>query len=307
MNINVVVAELATANHGLVCRRLMRERGLSGASIDRWLASSSAEVIVPGIYRAFRTSDGLQPIAAAVMALRAGVADLHTAALLHGFPLGHRGLPQVVVPHGGTNRSGLASVRQTRDLTELDIDLVSGIRALTLARVTCELVLVLSRPAAARLVTRAISSGKVTESQIVACDLAMARRGRPGVKRRREVLDPLLVGVDIELTVLERTFLQSYQRTGLPHLEAQFAPPWFDGMSGVVDFARPLERLIIEVDGRAWHTSVDARLEDARRDRRAQRHGWTVCRFGWDEVVHRWSEVEGHLRHLIDVDQPRPA
>lgn len=307
MNINATVAEVAMVNHGLVCRRLLRERGLSGASIDRWLANSSAEVIVPGVYRIFTAADGRQPIAAAVMTLRVGVADLHTAASLHGFPLGYRGLPQVVVPHGGTNRSGLASVRQTRDLNELDVRRVDNIPSLTLARTICELAAVLSPQAAARFVTQAIGSGKVAESEVVACDLSMARQGRPGVKQRRQVLDPLLVGGDVDLTVLERTFLERYVRCQLPTLEVQFAPPWFDGVRGVVDFARPSERIIIEVDGRAWHSSVDARLEDARRDRRAQRHGWIVYRFGWDEVVHRWSEVEAHLRHVIAAEGSTPA
>lgn len=241
------------------------------------------------------------------MTLRAGVAGLHTAASLDGFRLGYRGLPQVVVPHGGTNRSGLASVRQTRDLNALDVRTVENIPALTLARTVCELAAVLSPKAAERFVTEAIGSGKVAESEVVACDLSMARRGRPGVKKRREVLDPLLLGSDIDLTVLERTFLGRYQASGLPAVESQFTPPWFDGVRGVVDFARPSEQVIIEVDGRAWHSSVAARAEDASRDRRAQRHGWTVYRFGWDEVVHRWIEVESHLRHVLAVEGSTPA
>ena len=295
------------ANHGVVCRRLLRERGLSGASIDRWFANSSAEAIVPGVYRIFSTTDGWQPIAAAVMTLRAGVADLHTAASLHGFRLGYRGLPQVVVPHGGTNRSGLAAVRQTRNLNDVDVGRVENIPSLTLARTVCELAAVLSPQAAARFVTQAIGSGKVAESEVVACDLSMARQGRPGVKARRLVLDPLLIGSDIDLTVLERTFLERYRASGLPTLAIQFAPPWFDGVRGVVDFARPSARVIVEVDGRAWHSSVDARSEDARRDRRAQRHGWAVYRFGWDEVVHRWIEVEAHLRHVLATEDSAPA
>ncbi len=175
---------------------------------------------------------------------------------------------------------------------------------MTLARTVCELTPMLSSPAAERLVTRALSSNGLSESELIACDMSMARRGRPGVRVRRERLAPLLTGSAVELSVLEREFLRRYSVCGLPPLVSQYRPPWSDGVTGVVDFALVEHRLILELDGRAWHDSVDARVEDARRDRRAERHGWRVLRFGWDEVVHRWGEVADYLRFVVGTVEP---
>lgn len=308
MEIHAFVASLALEHHGIVTRRMLRNAGVSTRAIDRWVASARFEVVVPGVYRVFDADPELQRISLAVLSVKNGAADLETAAELHGIPVHHTGLPRVVVPHGGTNRSGLARVRQTRALPVVDVCAAQNIRCLTLARTVCELIPRLSAPAAERLTTRALSSGGLSESELTACDQSMARQGRPGVQKRRDRLAPLLVGATADLSFLERMFLTRYQASGLPPLEVQFRPPWFDGVQGVVDFALPEQRLIVEVDGRAWHDSVDARLNDARRDRRAERHGWRVVRFGWDEVSHRWSEVVGHLGFVVDsADPPRSA
>ena len=304
MNVHVVAAEIATAQHGLVSRRQLSSAGLAGNTIDRFVGQSAVEVVIPGVYRLFDGDPELQQICAAVLSLDRSAADLETAASLHGVPVRHSGLPRLVVRHGHTNRTGLAVVRQTRHLPRIDLCVVEGISALTLARTVCELVPRLSPPAAERLATTAMSSGGLSESELVACEVSMARRGRPGVTKRRERLAPLLTGTDVDLSFLERSFLRRYREAGLPPLETQARPPWFDGVRGVVDFAVVSSPVIIEVDGRSWHDSVDARINDVRRDRRAERHGWRVIRISWDEVMHRWSELEIYLRHVLGFAHP---
>lgn len=304
MHVHTLAAEIAMRHHGIISRRLLREAGVPGNTIDRWMQEGSVDVIVPGVYRLFDGDDELQRVTVAVLALRHSAADLETAAWLHGLRVEHSGLPRLVVPHGRTNRSGLAYVRQTQHLPEVDLCEARGVRSLTLARTVCELTPLLSNPAAERLVTRALSGAGLSESELIACDMSMARRGRPGVRLRRERLAPLLTGAAVELSVLEREFFRRYASSGLPSVAPQYRPPWSDGVTGVVDFALVEHRLIVELDGRAWHDSVDARTEDARRDRRAERHGWRVLRFGWDEVVHRWGEVADYLSFVVRGVEP---
>ncbi len=292
---------VAMANHGLVTRALLRDAGMSNQRIDRWMRSSILRPIGPGIYRLFETAGDRWTVAAAVLSVSGSAADLHTAAQLHGLsiPL-PPGLPQIVVPRSGTNRSALAQVRQSGHLPKVDICSVDGIRTLTIARTVCELVPMVGPGVSERLITSALSHTVLTESELQACDMSLARRGRRGVQHRRSRLGLLLTGEDADLSALERRFLINYQAAGLPSITSQFRPPWFDGLKGVVDFGLEGWRVIIEVDGRAWHSSIAAREQDARRDRRAVRHGWRVLRFTWDEVVHRWTEVETHLRFVLD-------
>ncbi len=89
MQVHAKVAEIATRHHGVVSRRLLREAGLSGNTIDRWLRAGSVEVVVPGIYRLFSGDDELQRVTVAVLALRHSAADLETAAWLHGLRVEH--------------------------------------------------------------------------------------------------------------------------------------------------------------------------------------------------------------------------
>lgn len=301
MNSRIDAVSVAMSNHGLVTRSLLRNAGMTDQRIDRWMRASRLRPVGRGVYRLFDVPGDRWRIAAAVLSVRGSAADLHTAAELHGRSVPRpRGLPQIVVPRSGTNRSGIADIRQSGHLPAVDVCVVDGIRSLTLARTVCELVPVVGPASAGRLITSALSHPGLTESELQACDMSLARRGRPGVQLRRSRLGLYLTGEDTDLTVLERQFLLSYHRAGLPAIKAQFRPPWFDGVRGIADFGLDGWRVIIEVDGRAWHSSIAARDEDAKRDRRAVRHGWRVLRFSWDEVVHRWAEVESHLRFVLD-------
>lgn len=301
MKSEIEAVSVAMANHGLVTRALLRQNGMTDQRIDRWMRSGQLRPIGSGVYRLFETPGDRWEIAAAVLSIAGSAADLHTAAKLHSLSMPQpMSLPLIVVPRSGTNRSGLAEVRQSGHLPNEDICVVDGIRSLTIARTVCELVPLVGPGVSERLITSALSHTELTESELQACDMSLARRGRPGVQHRRSRLGLFLTGEDTDLTVLERRFLLNYQSTDLPGVEAQFRPPWFDGVKGVVDFGIEGWRVIIEVDGRAWHSSIAARDEDARRDRRAARHGWQVLRFSWDEVVHRWAEVESHLRFVLD-------
>ncbi len=294
------VAAVAAAHHGVVSRQLLRDAGLTNQRIDRWLRSARIRTIGPGVYRVFESEGDMWLISAAVLSIKESAADMHTAASIHGLSIPRPGLPQIVVRRSGTNRSGLARVRQTGHLPTVDICVASGVRSLTVARTVCELVPIMSAGASERLVTRALSQTSLTESELMACDASLARRGRPGVQSRRQRLAPLLTGESVDLSALERLFLLKYQTTMFPLLAVQFRPPWFEGTDGIVDFRIEGYRILIELDGRAWHSSVDARIADVRRDRRADRHGWRVVRFSWDEVVHRWGEVIDHLEFVLN-------
>ncbi|MDH3300839.1 MAG: DUF559 domain-containing protein [Acidimicrobiia bacterium] len=66
-----------------------------------------------------------------------------------------------------------------------------------------------------------------------------------------------------------------------------------------VDFADPVACVVLEVDGRSWHSTSQAIGDDRRRDRAAAGHGWVVVRVVADEVALRPSSVIDEIRAVL--------
>ena len=58
-----------------------------------------------------------------------------------------------------------------------------------------------------------------------------------------------------------------------------------------VDFCWPVQRLVVEADGFAFHSDRDAYRRDRRRMNQLESLGWRVLRFSWEDVVDRPSYV----------------
>ena len=52
------------------------------------------------------------------------------------------------------------------------------------------------------------------------------------------------------------------------------------------------ERLVVQVDGYAHHSSAAQRARDLEHDAELRLRGYTVLRFGYAQVVHDWPSVE---------------
>ncbi len=69
--------------------------------------------------------------------------------------------------------------------------------------------------------------------------------------------------------------------------------------NGRVDMAYESHRLVIEADGRRWHATSAAFLEDRERDNKAQLAGWRVLRFSWWDVEERPAYVTSAIRTAL--------
>ncbi len=59
------------------------------------------------------------------------------------------------------------------------------------------------------------------------------------------------------------------------------------------------ERLIVQLDGFAFHSTAADRTRDAAHDRELLARGYTVLRFTYSEVLHRWDIVERSIARAI--------
>ncbi len=287
---------------GVATRAQLVAAGVSRRTIERRVASgelvslSTSVVGLPDFHDRDR-----QRMRAALLAVDGSVLGFDTAGRLHGLPLRSatsRSRVHLVVPHGWHHRQDGVRVHQTRKLSPIDRSSVTGLGVTTPARTLVDLAAQTPTDRFRWLTESAIKEGIVSASALRACIAQFDRSARPGVARAFETVESLF-DEPVDRSELERRFARVVASAGLDDVVEQFQPPWYDGVRGIVDFAVPAQRIVIEVDGRRWHSLTQDMDSDRRRDRLAAMHGWVVIRFTWDEVVHRSSEVVSDITTLV--------
>ncbi|WP_175494285.1 endonuclease domain-containing protein [Herbiconiux ginsengi] len=67
------------------------------------------------------------------------------------------------------------------------------------------------------------------------------------------------------------------------------------------------DRLVVETDGREWHTKPAAYLEDRRRDLALTELGYIVLRLSYSQVMEEWDRVLGVIRGIVARGEHRWA
>ncbi len=214
----------------------------------------------------------------AVSALR-GVASHQDAAVLLGIdlveqsPLRHvtvaRCRSRLTYPGTQVHRADLGETTQ-----------VDGIPVTTGARTVVDLCRSLPLAHAVAAADSALRRRRVTLPELV--DAAAALRpaaGRPSVRDAVARLDPL------SGSVLESLCRLVLEDAGLRPFETQLVIRAGRRTIGRVDFAWPEQRLVVEVDGYAFHADRSTYRHDRRRGNALVLAGWRVLRFSWEDVV----------------------
>jgi len=73
-----------------------------------------------------------------------------------------------------------------------------------------------------------------------------------------------------------------------------------NGLIGIGDIVFEILKLVVEVDGWAFHTTPDRFHRDRERQNRLVAAGWTVLRFTWRDLVERPEYVLATIRTMLD-------
>jgi very-short-patch-repair endonuclease len=213
---------------------------------------------------------------AAVLACGATAVLSHrSAAVLWGFYRAWHGPPEVTVTDGGSRgRPGLRVYRTTR-LDPRETRRREGVPITAPARTLLDLAAVTD----ARDLARALNEAQVLRL-VTPRELAhVAGRGRPGSAALRAVLnlqhEPSLTRSEAEVA-----FLQLVRDAGLPTPQTNV-----DVLGHEVDFLWREQKLIVEVDGFAFHSTRAAFERDRRKDAALQAAGYRVIRFSYMQIV----------------------
>lgn len=222
--------------------------------------------------------DDEAPLRAAVAALR-GVASHEDAARLWGISLVEPSARQHVtvarcrsrLQHPGTrvHRADLSATAE-----------VAGIPVTSTVRTVVDLSRTLPHPHAVAAADSALHQRLVTSAELLEAAAALApAAGRPQV---RQVVTRADGRSESVLETLCRLLLED---AGLRPFETQYVVRAGRRTVGRVDFAWPDQRLVVEVDGYAFHADRVAYRNDRRRGNALVLAGWRVLRFSWEDVV----------------------
>jgi very-short-patch-repair endonuclease len=289
---DLAIPALAAHQHGVVSRAQLRSAGLHDRAIDRRIAAGRLHPLYRGVFTVGHTELTSQGRwMAAVLASGGGAVLSHTsaAAAWDLRPAG-TGSTHVTIPddRGRARRAGIR-VHRCVTLSPAETTTHDGIPITDPARTLIDLATLLRGRPLEQALDRAELLRLVDFAELAA--RVEARPGRPGSPALQAVLSHYTAGSTFTRSELEERFLVLCDRQGLPR------PNVNARIEGVeVDFVWRDARLIVEVDGYAYHRSPSAFESDRERDVNLEAAGWTVLRFTWAQITRRPEWVGAALR-----------
>ena len=308
------ILALTAPQHGVVTRHQLLEAGVSRSRIDNLLRSGRLQRIHPGVYRwRGHPADAWSHAAAGMLSATGGIDGRGVDGVIRS-ALSHRSaaillnlLPDVS-DGGAVHVSGLG-LRRTRgvrchrfDVGEDDVVLLRGLAVTSLARTIVDAGAVVTSLELEQAYAAALRRDPELRRRL---DFLLGRRPRTS---RTRALRRLLRYLDRTATApmylrsrAEEAFIELIQLARLPMPLANTMLLGYE-----VDFLWPEARLVVEVDGRAYHDTPHAFHRDRQRDLVLAAGGYRVLRFTWRQIrTDKLATVaavagaiaEGRIRH----------
>ena len=179
-------------------------------------------------------------------------------------------------------------------LDRRDIQSCEGSRVTSRPRTVVDCLRMLPQAAALDLLDRALQSGWITLDDLVARVGLLV--GCPGAPRLVRLVRAASGG---SCSAAERLAAQLLRRAGIVGWSANVEIRDERGLIGVGDVVFEDVKLVIELDGWAFHATPDRFQRDRRRQNRLIAAGWTVLRFTWRDLVERPEQVITTIRTVL--------
>jgi hypothetical protein len=281
------VEDLATRQHGVVSRVQALGLGMAAPQIRSRLDRRAWRRVAPGVLGFPGHPDSFER--------SCWIAQLHAgddAALSHGtagllqrlWPI-EKGQIELIVPRGHSRPLVGTRRHRPRSLDPSQVHELEGLRMTTPLRTVLDLSGQLMVPRLVEVVQHCEVEGICPLVSIGAELARVRRRGLPGVQQLETVLDLVGPGPGLPRSELERRGDEVRARAGLPEPQHEHPLPSARGRLGFVDRAWLEAKLIVEYDGRRWHTRRAEIDRDHRRDLEASALGWQPLRMTWEQLT----------------------
>jgi hypothetical protein len=294
---DATIAGLAERQHGVVDVSQLKALGLSASGVRDRVARGQLHRIHRGVYAVGHPRlTGYGRWMAAVLAYGPdAVLSYRSCAALWGVRRDARAITDISLPRKSACSRPTIIAHATTTLRPEDVTVQEGIPCTTVARMLLDLAEVIDRRGVERAVEQAevlrLFDGRAVDAVLARAD------GRRGAAFLRAVLDDF---ADCGLTAseLEEAILALCRAAGVP---APAVNPWgaLDAQEMKVDFLWRSERLIVEADGRAFHTTRHAFERDRRRDQDLLLAGYQVVRFTSGQITREPGRVAQTIKALL--------
>ncbi len=186
-----------------------------------------------------------------------------------------------------------------RRLLRDEVAVAEGIPVTSVSRTLFDLAAVVPQGS----VERAINQAEVLRltDALTLEELVKRYRGRRGVAVVRSILEQERIGLQVTRSDLEARFLTFLDEAFLPrpvtNAAVRLQNRWIE-----CDCLWRMQGLIVELDGRRFHSTADAYERDRLRDRELHGAGWRVVRVTWRQLEQGAEALARDLRRLLEPD-----
>jgi very-short-patch-repair endonuclease len=292
------------AQFGVFSRAQALEAGFSPHRIRRLLDDGRWVVVLGSVYAdaTARLSDVSLAWAAALGTGTGSIVSHCTAGRLWRYLVPPDPEVHVIVPRDARLR--IPGVRAHRiEIVDAEVTRVAGIVCTSRLRTAVDCLLWLPEEAGRALMTDALRQRLLTVDE-VRRELVRTPQ-RHGLTRAWSVMRDVARAPHSEAEVRVHRVLREARIDGWGSNVSLFDG---DGLIGIVDLLFEDVKLVLEIDGQAYHSDDVAFQHDRSRQNRLVRAGYTVLRFTWDDIVHRPAEVIDTVRRMLQrLRSPRHA
>jgi very-short-patch-repair endonuclease len=296
------IALIATRQHGLVTLAQSRAEGATRAMVrarlssGRWLEIEHGVFAIAGGPQTWR-----QRLLAGALALGpTGHAATRSATALFGVPGFTEGPIELLVLRPAQGRPRNGSVVQTKLLPPSHCTVVDSIPVTALPRTIFDLAARLPMGRVARALDHSLAYGLAPVERFWDVFFDLAKRGRTGTRVMRVLLNERAGDYVAPASELEARFRQLVRKYRLPEPRAQVDVGDEDDWIGRVDYLF-VGGLVVETDGRRYHSALLDRQNDAERDTRLRASGRRVLRLTWQDIVDRPEQCVAAIRSELVI------
>jgi very-short-patch-repair endonuclease len=297
------IDELASRQYGTFSRLQAEMAGFSARMILTRVENGAWIRLAPSVYAlASAPPKWERQMAAALLTRRGSVVAGRAAAFLHEFDGFGPGRPVIMIGPGGNARSPLAKVIRSDRFNEVAVVRRRGFRATDEAETVMSLAAELRRDRLEVVVDSLLARGSCSVEQLNR--VVAANSGARGVARLRPIVATRLKDAyQPPASELERLLYGVLDDPRLPPYARQ-VPMGYETVDATVDAFIDVWRLIVEGDGRRWHTRKADMVRDRIRDNEALAHGLAVVRFTYEMLRDTPEQV---IETLLRIGRVRRA
>jgi hypothetical protein len=296
------VNEILRRQLGLITRRQARECGLTDRQVDVRVRSGVWRRQHRGVWRhtAFPATYEQRSLAAVLFYGVGSVVSHRAAAALwgvHGFA---SSLVEISCACPSSRMLPGVTVHRSVDLDERWVRRVGPIPVTTPARTLVDLGAVVPRWLLRRCLEEWLSNRVLRFDDLEGALDAHARRGRNGVRVVRELVRSRALGTASADSPVEALLAEVFAAHGVPVPVHHHLVRRGDEVLAELDYAYPVEKVALEVDGYGIHLRSARIFEhDRLRQNELEIEGWAVLRFASATLTARAALVASQVERLL--------